>query len=85
MKVSIDSRTIQPGDYFIPVKGPQFDGRDFISEALQKGGRLLDVDLFKYAAQYRKKLTCKVVAIVGSAGKTTMKDMLFAIFQKTLM
>jgi UDP-N-acetylmuramoyl-tripeptide--D-alanyl-D-alanine ligase len=29
MKVSIDSRTIQQGDIFIPVKGPNFDGHDF--------------------------------------------------------
>ena len=28
MDVSIDSRTIKPGQYFIPVKGENFDGRD---------------------------------------------------------
>ena len=79
MRVSIDSRTIQPGDYFIPVKGPRFDGRDFIAEVIQKGGHVLDVDLFDYAKKYRKKLTCKVVVIVGSAGKTTVKDMLAGV------
>ena len=83
MKVSIDSRTIKPGDYFIPVKGLHFDGRQFIEEALEKGGHLLDVNLETYAASYRKKLTCPVVAIVGSSGKTTIKDMLYGILSGT--
>ncbi|RAP38772.1 hypothetical protein DID80_02325 [Candidatus Marinamargulisbacteria bacterium SCGC AAA071-K20] len=76
MKISIDSRTIEPGDYFIPVKGPNFNGHDYIETAIQKGGRLLDVNLADYARKYRKKLKCHVIAITGSAGKTTVKDML---------
>lgn len=82
MKISIDSRTIQPGDYFIPVKGKNFDGRHFIKDALEKGGRLLDVDLHEYARKFRKKLTCPVIAITGSAGKTTTKDLLFGILSQ---
>tara|TARA_A100001015_G_scaffold18638_1_gene21608 strand:- start:12923 stop:14050 length:1128 start_codon:yes stop_codon:yes gene_type:complete len=79
MTYSIDSRTIQPGDTFIPVKGPNFDGHDFIDDVIKKGGKVLDVDLFEYAKKYRKKLKCKVIAITGSSGKTTVKDMLAAI------
>ena len=79
MKVSIDSRTIEPGDYFIPVKGTHFDGRDFIPEVVEKGGNVLDVDLFSYAKKYRKRLSAKVIAVVGSAGKTTVKDMLYSV------
>ena len=82
MKVSIDTRTIEPGDYFIPVRGKNFDGRDFINEAISKGASLLDVDLFSYAKKYRRKLTCKVIGIVGSAGKTTVKDMLYSVFSQ---
>lgn len=82
MKISIDSRNIQPGDTFIPVKGPRFDGRDFIDEVIKKGGKVLDVDLFDYAKKYRQKLTCKVIAITGSAGKTTVKDMLASILSQ---
>ena len=55
MKVSIDSRNITPGDYFIPVQGKNFDGREFINDAVSKGATLLDVDLFDYAKKYRKK------------------------------
>ncbi len=35
--VSIDSRTIEPGDLFIPISGPNFDGHNFIASALNKG------------------------------------------------
>ena len=79
MTISIDTRTIQPGDWFIPVKGEHFNGRDFIPDAIQKGAKILDVDLQQYAKSYRKKLTCHVIGVTGSAGKTTMKDMLYAI------
>ena len=35
--VSIDSRTIQPGDIYIALKGEKFDGHDYVCDALQKG------------------------------------------------
>ncbi|RAP26766.1 hypothetical protein DID78_06550 [Candidatus Marinamargulisbacteria bacterium SCGC AG-343-D04] len=79
MKISIDSRTIQAGDTFIPVKGKNFDGRDFVDEVIKKGGHVLDVDLFDYAKKYRQKLACTVIGITGSAGKTTLKELLFSV------
>lgn len=82
MKYTIDSRTVEPGDIFIPVKGEHHDGRDFIPDVLAKGGRVLDVDLTKFSAQYRKKLKCHVIGITGSAGKTSVKDQLFAILSQ---
>ncbi|MDR2428185.1 MAG: Mur ligase domain-containing protein, partial [Candidatus Margulisbacteria bacterium] len=46
MAYSIDTRTLRPGDIFIPVKGARFDGHDFIAEARRKGAsQILDVDL----------------------------------------
>ena len=35
--VSTDSRTIRPGDLFIPLIGENFDGHDFIGDAFEKG------------------------------------------------
>ncbi len=35
--VSIDSRTVGKGDLFIAIKGENFDGHDFVADALQKG------------------------------------------------
>jgi len=34
---SIDSRTVQPGELFIAVKGERFDGHDFVEQALSRG------------------------------------------------
>jgi len=35
--VSIDTRTLQPGNLFVAIKGENFDGHDFIQEAEKKG------------------------------------------------
>ncbi|TAH34031.1 MAG: UDP-N-acetylmuramoyl-tripeptide--D-alanyl-D-alanine ligase [Alphaproteobacteria bacterium] len=35
--VSIDSRKIKPGDLFIALKGPNFDGHNFLADAASKG------------------------------------------------
>lgn len=35
--ISTDSRTVQPGNLYIPLKGEQFDGHAFIHEAIEKG------------------------------------------------
>jgi UDP-N-acetylmuramoyl-tripeptide--D-alanyl-D-alanine ligase len=35
--VSTDSRTIRPGELFVPLRGPNFDGHDFLIRALRNG------------------------------------------------
>ena len=35
--VSIDSRSLAPGDLFIAIQGPSFDGHDFIAQAFESG------------------------------------------------
>jgi len=35
--VSIDSRSITPGDLFVAIRGPSFDGHDFVAAALATG------------------------------------------------
>ncbi|MBZ5695760.1 MAG: UDP-N-acetylmuramoyl-tripeptide--D-alanyl-D-alanine ligase [Acidobacteriia bacterium] len=35
--VSIDSRTIQPGELFVAIRGPRHDGHGFVAGALERG------------------------------------------------
>ncbi|MGK2952261.1 MAG: UDP-N-acetylmuramoyl-tripeptide--D-alanyl-D-alanine ligase [Thiobacillus sp.] len=100
LRVSTDSRSIQPGDLFIALRGEKFDGGAFAAKALQQGatGVVLDatqapdiaaairVDdtrlaLGRLAAAWRKRFAIPVVAITGSNGKTTVKEMLAAILR----
>lgn len=37
IKVSIDSRTLKPGEIFIAIKGQNYDGHSFIKDAVSKG------------------------------------------------
>ncbi|HKP05501.1 MAG TPA: UDP-N-acetylmuramoyl-tripeptide--D-alanyl-D-alanine ligase [Chthoniobacterales bacterium] len=36
-RVSTDSRTLQPGDLFVPLRGENFDGHRFVSQAVERG------------------------------------------------
>ena len=100
LRVSTDSRSIQPGDLFIALRGEKFDGGAFAAQALQQGavGVVLDaaqapgiasairVDdtrlaLGRLAAAWRVRFHVPVVAITGSNGKTTVKEMLAAILR----
>ncbi len=42
--VSIDSRHTEPGDLFIALRGPRFDGHDFVADALNRGAVAALVD-----------------------------------------
>ncbi len=98
---SIDSRTINPGDIFIAIRGENFDGHDFIKSAVIKGAAAviserLDSDvhipqiivenslqaLAKIAKNYRAGMTCKVIALTGSNGKTSVKEMIASILPR---
>jgi len=39
-----DTRTLQPGDYYVAVRGERYDGHIFIPEAIRKGAAGLIVD-----------------------------------------
>ena len=39
--VSIDSRTVQPGELFIALRGPNHDGHAFVRDALARGAAAL--------------------------------------------
>jgi len=36
-RVSTDSRTLQPGDLFVPLRGENFDGHKFVEQAVERG------------------------------------------------
>jgi UDP-N-acetylmuramoyl-tripeptide--D-alanyl-D-alanine ligase len=97
--VSIDTRTLKPGELYVAIRGDRFDGHDFVESALVGGacgavvsrpmghlakdlvaGRALIVvpdstgALQRLARWVRRKSGARVVAITGSAGKTTTKD-----------
>ncbi|MFB3894898.1 MAG: UDP-N-acetylmuramoyl-tripeptide--D-alanyl-D-alanine ligase [bacterium] len=104
--VSTDTRTINSGDLFVPIKGVNFDGHDFIKEAILKGaaGVLIDAGrevstisdkkyfviqvkdtkraLGDLAKVYRSQFNIPVIAITGSNGKTTVKEMLASILSQ---
>ncbi len=101
LRVSTDSRKIQPGDLFIALRGEKFDGGKFASQALAQGaaGVVLDAEqapdivaairvddtrlaLGRLAAAWRQRFAIPIVAITGSNGKTTVKEMLAAILQE---
>ena len=93
--VSIDTRTMQPGALYVPVRGDVFDGHRFIPAAFEKGAKLTlsEVDTpyphirvpdcvkaFQALAHaYRCQFDIPLVGITGSAGKTTTRGMVSAV------
>ncbi len=95
--VSIDSRTLRPGDLFVALQGDT-DGHAFVADALARGAAgamvhrthglpvdapLLVVDdtlagLHALGRAGRARFTGRMVAVTGSVGKTTTKEMLRA-------
>jgi len=105
--VSIDSRTIIPGDCFFAIPGENFDGHDYVAGALEKGAACAvvskDIDdkkstdnlllkvpdsikaLGDLAREYRRKAGYKVVAITGSAGKTTTRQITYQALSQNFL
>ena len=97
--ISTDTRTIQGGELFLALKGPSFDGHDFVKTALEKGAVAClvqeKVDLEHYvitkdthralgllAKAWRQRFKKPVIAVTGSNGKTTVKEMLASILKQ---
>ena len=107
-KISIDTRILRKGDVFLAIVGENFDGHDFLKEAIKKGtsglivskipdeielaglavsrGFILEVkDTLKALGDitsfFRKKSKAKIIAVTGSNGKTTVKEMTASILE----
>ncbi|MFC1490994.1 UDP-N-acetylmuramoyl-tripeptide--D-alanyl-D-alanine ligase [Nitrospinota bacterium] len=92
--VSTDSRTLRAGELFVPIAGLNFDGHDFIAAGCLAGpGRSPEVPENAFAVEvedtlralgdlaryHRGRFDLPVVAVTGSNGKTTTKEMIAAI------
>jgi len=113
--ISTDTRTLSVGDFFIPIEGENFDGHDFIEDAVRAGavgfvysrkhkGKIQKI-LGKYENKknftglvleaedvlvfYQELARCSmirfepvVIAITGSVGKTTARDIIVSILSQ---
>jgi UDP-N-acetylmuramoyl-tripeptide--D-alanyl-D-alanine ligase len=109
--VSTDTRTLQPGDLFVALRGERFDGHDYVGAALAAGACGAVVERVTWAAkgegqvcgdatrniycvadtlqtlgalarEVRRKSQALVLAVTGSAGKTSTKDILGAMIAR---
>jgi len=64
-RFSIDSRTLNPGDIFVAVKGSSTDGHNYIEQAIQSGaaGLMIDGSKREILDQYDKHLLENLVVI----------------------
>ncbi|WP_017965106.1 UDP-N-acetylmuramoylalanyl-D-glutamyl-2,6-diaminopimelate--D-alanyl-D-alanine ligase [Rhizobium leguminosarum] len=97
--ISIDSRSIAPGEAFFAIKGDRVDGHDYASMAMANGASLLVVSearlpamgrltvpmivvedvlaaLGRLGLASRERSKAQIIAVTGSVGKTTTKEML---------
>ena len=102
--VSIDSRTTKTGDCFFAIPGENFNGHDYVADALAKGAACAVVNkdakcekftsdcvlkvndtikaLGDFALSYRRQSNFKVIAITGSVGKTTVRQIVYHVLNQ---
>ena len=97
-QVSTDTRNILPNCIFFALKGQNFNGNKFASEAILNGAAYAVVDEEKYvkgdafilvddvlkslqelASYHRNFCKAKIIGLTGSNGKTTTKELIFAV------
>ena len=105
---SLDSRSLAPGQLFFAIRGPRFDGHQFVGKALERGaaGAVVEVAFAETVqAEWRPALVAvpdpraalqalgravrrkwgrRLVAVTGSTGKSTAKELLAAILARRL-
>jgi len=105
---SIDSRSIEPGELFFALRGPRFDGHQFVGRVLEGGAAgavveqafadaapaewrpaLVAVEDTRRALQtlgreVRRQWGKHLIAVTGSTGKSTTKEMIGAILGRRL-
>lgn len=97
--VEIDSRAVREGDLFVALKGDATDGHRFVAGAMGRGASaalieqqvpgqhirvsdsFLALQALGRAARARTNAT--IVGVTGSVGKTSVKEALFAAFDRS--
>ncbi len=91
--VATDSRSLRPGELFVALNGPRFDGHDYLAAAAAAGAAAALVQradpglpclvvadpltaLGQLAAAWRARFQIPVLAVTGSTGKTSVKELL---------
>jgi UDP-N-acetylmuramoyl-tripeptide--D-alanyl-D-alanine ligase len=99
-RICTDSRSLQIGDFFVPLVGENFDGHHFLGQLSALGAQAAVVeqswsdpvpsDLLHWrvddtlkayqqlALLHRRSLDQPLVAVTGSAGKTTTRELIRA-------
>jgi len=78
-KVCLDSRLIKSGEFFVPVKGENFNGYEYIDQSLKNGsaGVLELKELYLLSKEKLNKINPKIIGVTGSSGKTSMTSYLY--------
>ncbi|RYY88661.1 MAG: UDP-N-acetylmuramoyl-tripeptide--D-alanyl-D-alanine ligase [Chitinophagaceae bacterium] len=96
--IQTDTRKLKEGDLFFALKGPNFNGNEFVNGALAAGAAACVIDEAQYAVEgktfvvddvltalqelallHRSKFNIPFIAITGSNGKTTTKELIHAV------
>ncbi len=98
--VSIDTRTLQPGDLYVAIQGTRFNGHDFVAAAVEAGAVAVlvhediessvpqlqvvntQIALGQLARYWAQPFEIPLIAVTGSNGKTTVKEIITAILRQ---
>ena len=96
--ITTNSKEVVRGDLFIALTGEKFNGEDFVSEAKQRGAYVISTNkenadilvadtahsLLEIASLYKTRLSNLkfTIAITGSVGKSTTKNILSTILER---
>jgi len=96
--ICTDSREVIPGSFFFALKGENFNGNEYASDALSRGCSYAVIDESQYlednrtilvedslitlqamAEYHREQFPVELIAITGSNGKTTTRELISSV------